>query len=74
MASLTEKDKVFLVRLARSVIEATLDTGLKETLPDDVSAAILEKGGCFVTLHKKGALRGCIGTIEPVQSSRCNRW
>jgi AmmeMemoRadiSam system protein A len=68
MTNLTEKDKVFLVRLARSVIEAALDTGQKETLPDDISAAILEKGGCFVTLHKKGALRGCIGTIEPVQS------
>ena len=68
MASLTEKDKVFLVRLARSVIEAALDSGQKETLPDDVSTAVQETGGCFVTLHKKGALRGCIGTIEPVQS------
>ena len=24
-------------------------------------------GGAFVTLHKRGALRGCIGHIEPVQ-------
>ena len=68
MANLTEKDKAFLVRLARSVIEAALDAGQKEAIPDDVSPAVLKKGGCFVTLHKKGALRGCIGTIEPVQS------
>ena len=68
MANLTEKDKAFLVRLARSVIEAALDAGQKETLADDVSAAVLEKGGCFVTLHKQGALRGCIGTIEPMQA------
>jgi AmmeMemoRadiSam system protein A len=27
-----------------------------------------EKKGCFVTLHKKGELRGCIGTIEPSTS------
>ena len=67
MAALTEKDKAFLVRLARSVIEAALDAGQKEAMPKDVSPAVLEKGGCFVTLHKKGALRGCIGTIEPVQ-------
>lgn len=26
------------------------------------------KRGVFVTLHKKGRLRGCIGTIEPVSS------
>jgi len=68
MANLIQKDKAFLVRLARSVIEAALDTGQKEALPDDVSEAVMKKGGCFVTLHKKGALRGCIGTIEPVQS------
>jgi AmmeMemoRadiSam system protein A len=66
MTALTEKDKAFLVRLARSVIEAELDAGQKEAMPEDVSPAILEKCGCFVTLHKKGALRGCIGTIEPV--------
>jgi len=68
LANLTKTDKAFLVRLARSVIEAALDAGQKEAIPDDVSPALLEKGGCFVTLHKKGALRGCIGTIEPVQS------
>ena len=68
MANLTEKDKAFLIRLARSAIEAALDAGQKEAIPDDVSPALLKKGGCFVTLHKKGALRGCIGTIEPVQS------
>lgn len=68
MSNLTEKDKAFLVRLARSAIEAALDMGQKEAMPDDVSQAVLKKGGCFVTLHKKGALRGCIGTIEPVQS------
>ena len=68
MANLTKKDKSFLIRLARSVIEAALDAGQKETIPDDVSPAVLENGGCFVTLHKKGALRGCIGTIEPLQA------
>jgi AmmeMemoRadiSam system protein A len=68
MANLTKKDKAFLVRLARSVIGAALDAGQKEAIPDDVSPAVLKKSGCFVTLHKKGALRGCIGTIEPEQS------
>ncbi|MCL1791067.1 MAG: AmmeMemoRadiSam system protein A [Peptococcaceae bacterium] len=31
---------------------------------------LLEKeSACFVTLHKEGDLRGCIGTIKPVRSS-----
>lgn len=68
MATLAEKDKSYLLRLARSVIEEALDAGKKEAMPKDVSAAVQKKGGCFVTLHKKEALRGCIGTIEAVQS------
>jgi len=68
MTALTEIDKRFLVRLARSVIEMALDAGQKEATPGDVSTTILQKGGFFVTLHKRGALRGCIGTIEPEQS------
>jgi AmmeMemoRadiSam system protein A len=30
------------------------------------STILKEDRGCFVTLHKYGQLRGCIGTIEPV--------
>ncbi|MBU1148582.1 AmmeMemoRadiSam system protein A [Patescibacteria group bacterium] len=37
--------------------------------PADLSAELLaNRAGCFVTLHQKnGELRGCIGTITPVQ-------
>jgi AmmeMemoRadiSam system protein A len=38
------------------------------TLPGSVQA----ERGCFVTLHKQGELRGCIGTILPQSSlARC---
>ncbi len=30
------------------------------------SKELLEEKACFVTLHSRGALRGCIGTTEPV--------
>ena len=34
-------------------------------LPDDLP----ERAGVFVTIRSRGALRGCIGTIEPVSAS-----
>jgi len=56
------------VALARSAITAELDKTASVQRPQKVSEALKEKRGCFVTLHKKGRLRGCIGTIEPVRS------
>jgi AmmeMemoRadiSam system protein A len=38
---------------------------------DEVPESLLqEQRGCFVSLHKNdGALRGCIGTIEPIEGN-----
>lgn len=68
MTSLLDEDKAALLKLARSVIESKLNKGLKIKRPESIAPALNEKKGCFVTLHKKGALRGCIGTIEPSTS------
>jgi len=66
MASLEDKDRRILLKLARSAIISEL---MKDrniiAKPKDVSPLLKEKRGCFVTLHKGGSLRGCIGTIEP---------
>jgi AmmeMemoRadiSam system protein A len=67
MSPLSRKEQAFLLELARSVIEGKLRDGRPPTPPADVSPALSEKRGCFVTLHAKGALRGCIGAIEPVR-------
>ncbi len=67
MQSLNDKERKELLRLARSVITAKLHKGSKIHRPDETSPSMLEKRGCFVTLHKDGLLRGCIGTIEPVR-------
>lgn len=61
------EDKEVLLKLARSVIASRLGEGEIER-PETPSDLLLEKRGCFVTLHKEGQLRGCIGTIEPLQS------
>ena len=68
MSTLIEEDRQALLRLARSTIHAELTTGARIEYPTNISQALKEKRGCFVTLHKTGDLRGCIGTIEPTRS------
>ena len=60
-------EKVFLLKLVRSTITQYLENGkLPEVKPD--SKKLYEKFGVFVTLHKNGKLRGCIGYVEGVDS------
>ena len=64
--TLPTKDRKALLQLARSAIEAKLVKGARVERPAPLSPALKEVCGCFVTLHKHGQLRGCIGSIEPV--------
>ena len=64
--ALPTEDRKALLKLARSAIEAKLVKGAKVARPEPLSPALTEVCGCFVTLHKHGQLRGCIGSIEPV--------
>ena len=68
MSDLTDIDRNFLLVLARTTIEAKLRSQDSVDKPEETSSALQEKRGCFVTLHKRGVLRGCIGTIEPQKS------
>jgi len=63
---LSPRDKEALLRLARSAIRARLVEGATVERPELSAPTMLEERGCFVTLHKDGQLRGCIGAIEPV--------
>jgi AmmeMemoRadiSam system protein A len=67
MSTLTDHDKDALLKLARSTLSSKLIKGSKIQRPAHISEAMKEKRGCFVTLHKRGLLRGCIGTIEPLK-------
>lgn len=58
-----EKGK-FLLELARKTLAHELGEGEKPDEPDD--PALHNRAAIFVTLKKKGQLRGCIGTLEPV--------
>jgi len=60
--SLTLEQKRELVAIARNTIEEYVRTGKKlDTQKTDERLSLQE--GAFVTIHKKGRLRGCIGNI-----------
>jgi AmmeMemoRadiSam system protein A len=55
------------VRLARASVESYVRDKKRISIPDDLPHEMLEKrAGAFVSIHKHGDLRGCIGTISPV--------
>ena len=64
----------FLLNIARTTISNRLnqnnenENNLKNENDDDKlkNSVFYEKRGTFVTLHKDGDLRGCIGTLEPI--------
>lgn len=55
------------VKLARRSLETYIKTGQRLTsLPEDLPTEMTtQQAGAFVSLHKNGQLRGCIGTIAP---------
>lgn len=67
MSSLTDTEKKGLLKLARSAITRQLKKEESIERPESTSPVLDENRGCFVTLHKRGMLRGCIGTIEPIK-------
>ena len=54
-----------LVALARRTIEKYVRDGREIDPPRELPAELQRPAGAFVTLHRHGQLRGCIGTIQP---------
>lgn len=63
---LTEEQRTTLLSLARQSVEAAArgDPPPRPTIEDE---ALTRPAGAFVTLKLRGALRGCIGLIEPIK-------
>ncbi|SDF51352.1 AmmeMemoRadiSam system protein A [Sporolituus thermophilus] len=55
------------VALARKSLEYYLRHGRPMPEPADVPAELRGQAGVFVSLKKRGELRGCIGTFAPTQ-------
>jgi len=61
---LTEADKKSLLDIARKTIEDNCNHRKKGNLEgENYSSTLKTRCGAFVTLHEKGALRGCIGRL-----------
>ncbi len=56
-----------LVELARRSIEAYVREGKVIDPPKELTPEMKQRAGVFVSIHKRGQLRGCIGTIEPTR-------
>jgi AmmeMemoRadiSam system protein A len=65
MSDLSSQDRKRLLQIARSSIAAELGETEPADRPPSPSPPLQQPQGCFVTLQKSGALRGCIGTLEP---------
>lgn len=61
-AMLNKKQREELLRIARSSIESYLRTGRRPEVKNQ-DPELVKIMGAFVTLHKNGELRGCIGNI-----------
>lgn len=64
---MSEED--FPVVLVKRTIEEYLRSGKVISPPPRIPEAFQKKAGTFVSLHKKGKLRGCIGTYLPTQDN-----
>jgi AmmeMemoRadiSam system protein A len=63
--NLSEADKKLLLKVARDSIEAHL---LDKPVPAvSLPQSLCERRGAFVSLHRAGKLRGCIGFLEAVK-------
>ena len=59
---LAEADQQLLLQIARNAVQAYLN-GQRPPLPDPPPETLMESLGIFVSVHKGGELRGCIGSI-----------
>lgn len=64
--NLSDSDKKILLQIARDSIEAHL---LDKSAPalKSLPRSLCEPRGAFVSLHRRGQLRGCIGFLEAVK-------
>jgi AmmeMemoRadiSam system protein A len=66
LPSLTALESQALLQIARQAVVAAVG-GQRHWQPkmSDVPSTLLRPGACFVTLHTRGRLHGCIGSVEP---------
>ena len=66
VATLDEPDQLELLKLARTTLESFLSSGRIPPYRTE-RPALNSRAGAFVSLHRRGELRGCIGQLTPDQ-------
>lgn len=57
-----------VARLAKQTVESYVREG-KMPEPGELAPELRDRAGVFVSIHKHGELRGCIGTFEPSKAN-----
>ena len=57
-----------IVKLAKDTVESYVREG-NIPQPKELTPEMTERAGVFVSIHKHGQLRGCIGTFEPTKAN-----
>jgi AmmeMemoRadiSam system protein A len=58
-----------VVKLAKDTVDSYVREGEMPSLPEELTPEMKQRAGVFVSIHKHGGLRGCIGTFEPVSNN-----
>lgn len=58
-----------IAALAKETVETYIREGKRPSPPKNLTPEMKSKAGVFVSIHKLGDLRGCIGTFEPQQKN-----
>ncbi|MGA8554886.1 MAG: AMMECR1 domain-containing protein, partial [Candidatus Acidiferrales bacterium] len=67
MSRFADREKQSLLELARRALTAGVkEHKLNEEIPNDKT--LMSPGGAFVTLHRRGRLRGCVGQLPSGES------
>lgn len=66
--SLTEQEQSTLVAVARDGLEVAVTGRAPAVIPGEDAGALGQSLSCFITLYRRGELRGCIGLLEPTAS------
>jgi len=69
MNDISQKDRLFLLKLARKTLNSFVKDGTRPSSSEEkLSEQLLQKRGCFVTIHLREShrLRGCVGCLTPV--------
>jgi len=57
-----------IVKLAKETVESYVCHG-EVPQPEELTPEMKQRAGVFVSIHKHGELRGCIGTFEPTRAN-----